>query len=34
MMATLLSAVHMRPALDKNGAEIEIPENYTGKNVT
>lgn len=33
MMATLLSAVDMRPALDENGYEIEIKDEFTGKNV-
>lgn len=34
MMATLLSTVAMRPALDDNGVDIEIREEFTGKNVS
>lgn len=34
MMATLLSTVDMRPALDDKGSEIEIHEEFAGKNVS
>lgn len=29
-MATMLSTMHMRHALDENGAEIEVREEFTG----
>lgn len=29
-MATLLATVNMRPALDENGAEIEINQEFKG----
>lgn len=30
MMATLLATVHMRPAVDENGAEMEISQEFKG----
>lgn len=34
MMATLISTVRMGPALDDNGSEIPVHENFTGQNLT
>lgn len=30
MMATLLATAHMRPALDENGRELEISQEFKG----
>lgn len=33
-MATLLSTVNMRPALDENGSEVEIDQEFKGESST